>query len=248
MKCRLLFFGFCLLCSCTTDKKIRTKYFDIYFTDNVGIENREKFSAYIDEERELNDGLKGISKLKIDSNFYCYQLYLSCNDSIFNHKKVKFELESYAKAMSDHLLDSAEIHIFLTDDDFKIKRSFPFDSKSIHYMRTISNGYFEITFPDNVGWHIPQALADELRVNQPELLKSSDTIKIDIEDRKESVTVDLYVDFNEVDLDTLRTQFNNAYCASLIYDILFAYTPTYVNVRDKATKKIKFVNAHGVRK
>jgi len=245
---RLLFLGLCFLFCCTTDKKTKTKYFDIYFTERIAVKNHERFSNYIDTERELNGGLKGISKIKIDSNFYSYQLYLPCENSLINDKKMKFDIKSYAKVMSDHLLDSAAVHVFLTDDNFNVKESFRFDSKSIHYIRTISNGYFKITFPENVDWHIPQALADELRVNQPELLKSKDTIRIQIEDKRESVSVDIYVDLNEVNLDTLRTQFNNAYCASLIYDILFAYTPTYVNVRDKKTKDVKFVNAHGVRK
>jgi hypothetical protein len=89
-----------------------------------------------------------------------------------------------------------------------------------------------------MGEHVPRALVDEFRVNKTELFVTGDTLEVDINRSKGNVVVDIYVDTENVNIDTLRRQFTADNCSLLIYDILFEYSPTYIYVRDKRSGKV----------
>jgi hypothetical protein len=229
--------------SCSTDNKVESSLFDITYTSRVKPKSAQEIAEYISFRQKHSGYLDGVSKIKIDSNFYSYQLFLAGHDSIL--KKNAFQ--AFAKLMSDDLLDSAAVHIFITDDSFSdIKIAYKFSDQFISYGRQegVSRN-LKISFPGEMGTHVPRALFDELRVNQPELLKNGDTLIIDIDRKGRDYTVDIYVNTENLNVEILRRQFKEAYCASLIYDILFEYNTTYITVHDRKTKDPIFVAKHG---
>jgi len=235
-----------ILFSCAKDEKIKSELFEISYTKRITKEKAKLVAKYVATQQQESHFLDGVSKIKIDSNFYSYQLYFS-GDSLTD-KQNSFQV--FAKFMSDDILDSADVHVFVTDKSFsKIRNSYRFAPNSVIYGRQEGvSKYAKISIPPKMSPHIPRALVDELRVNEPGLFVTGDTLEINIDYQKGDVIVDIYANLGKINIDTLKRQFKDAYCSSLIYDILFYYTPTYINIRDKNTREVNFVNAHGVQR
>ena len=229
--------------SCSKDAKIKSELFEVTYTERIPKEKAELVSNYIDVRQKESHFLDRVSKIKIDSSYYSYQLYLS-GDSLADKPNL---FQVFAKFISDDILDSVDVHVFVTDDSFsKIEQGYRFTPGSVIYGRQEGvSKYAKISIPAEMSTHIPRALVDELRVNKPELFATTDTLEINIDYKKDDVIVDIYARIDKINIDTLKRQFKDAYCASLIYDIMFAYTPTYINIRDKNTRKVQFVSAHG---
>lgn len=154
--------------------------------------------------------------------------------------------QALAKLISDDILDSAQVQVFITDESFsEIKRGYQFSNSFVIYRRSIGKTKeARISIPAEMSPHVGNALLDELRVNEPELFRTGDTLEIDVSYGKGNVIVDIYASLDKKSIDTLKQQFSDAYCSSLIYDILFMYTPTYIHVRDKNTRDVKFVKTN----
>jgi hypothetical protein len=235
--------------SCTNSNEIEKEGVKFVYSKHVKDELANSIFDYFIQQKKENDwiGLDKIESVKIDSAYYSYLLYLNCKDidSVLISERRKGRYQAFAKFLSDELLDSARVHVFLTDNSFKVKEGLPFNPKSFvviekYYVQV--NGKTKIQVKGDFIDVLATGLREELLVNKPELFKDSDTLEIHVNKNNDHVKVNIYINPNKVNIDTLIHQFQNT--EPLIYDILFSYTPTYFNIVDKYTKQNLQVLAH----
>lgn len=247
----IVLLGICF--SCNSPQKLEKEGITFIYTDSVRKELADSISDYFASRKNRKDfdwaGLEKVKSVKIDSAYYSYLLYLNLSnlDSVLIDEQKKASYKAFAKFLSVDRLDSARVHIFLTDDNFEVKEGLPYDPKSytvIESYYTYHNGKTKIQVKGEFIDMVAKGLYDELYINKPELFKSIDSLYIELGKKDVDVEVNIFVDPKRINLDTLVNQFERS--NSLIYDVLFSYNPAYFNIIDKDSKENLKVIAHRI--
>ncbi|MFD2516001.1 hypothetical protein ACFSRY_19165 [Pontibacter locisalis] len=239
--------------SCSTPSEVEKGGINFTYSDMISKAVADSISTYFVSTKQNESmkwvGLEKVNSVKIDSAYYSYLLYLNVSDldTVLKDKMRKARYQAFAKFLSEDVLDSTRVHVFLTDDSFEVKEGLPYDPKAfvvIDTYYTYTKGKAVVHVTGGFERVVPRGLYDEFYINKPEMFKSADTLHIEIGKKKDNTEVNILIDPKEVDVNALLKQFDKS--DPLIYDVLFSYQPTYFNIVDKGIKENLKVIAHGI--
>ena len=227
------------LVSCDNLTEIKHDEVTFYFTDNVPLARHKVITdRIVGEIKELKLEELNIKDIKVDSVPFAIVLYIPFSDPIT--KEVEEDFKSLTNLLSEFDFNHTPVHAVLTDEKFGPRINIPYDKGVVSYTGKIMvRGRVEVDLSESAKNFSADIFEEVLRNRMPELYEGKDSLKISVDLVNDTIKVDLNIDQEVSNLDTLRRQFLET--DRLLFDLLFDRRTILFHVRDKKSKEVMTV-------